>query len=72
MTIKETKYKGEPAIEVLFENRCIGYIAEEDIDILLEKIESIIQIVVERTYTNSKGDKGLYAKVIIRSSLLRD
>jgi hypothetical protein len=67
LTIKETKYKGEPAIEVLFENHCIGYIAEEDVEILLEKIDFIIQVVVERTYTNSKVDKGLYAKVIISS-----
>lgn len=68
ISISETKYKGKPAIEVLFENHIIGFISAEDVDSLLNVKDYIKNIEVARTYKNANGDKGLYAKIILTNN----
>lgn len=65
LSINKTTFEGKPAIEVLFENQVIGYIAKEDIGDILEVRKIIKHMEVDRTYTNSNGDKGLFIKIEI-------
>jgi len=68
LSIRETTFKGDPSVEILYEGKLVGYISVDDVDAILQIKPHIKSIEVARTYTNGKGDKGLDALFILEKN----